>query len=84
MHTDMTPQEAVDTVAASAREIGAAQAALSTRVTSAPGMWGREAARIARVLENEAQELNAALSTLRKFTRSEQQEAVERVKGKAP
>jgi hypothetical protein len=81
MHADMTPQEAVDTVASAAREIGAACAALASRVVPAAlGTPGREAERVARTLEYEADQLTAALSTLRKFTRSEQADAVQRAK----
>jgi hypothetical protein len=60
---DMTPEEAVDSVAASAREIGAAAAAQAARVP------GREAERVLLVLEFEAKQLADAVSVLRRFTR---------------
>ena len=60
---DMTPDEAVDAVSAAAREIGAAAAAQRARVP------GREAERVLRVLEFEAEQLTDAVAVLRKWTR---------------
>jgi len=60
---DMTPDEAVDLVSAAAREIGAAAAAQRARVP------GREAERVLRVLEYEAEQLTDAVGVLRRWTR---------------
>jgi hypothetical protein len=60
---DMTPEEAVDVVAAAAREIAAAAAAQAARVP------GREAERVLMVLKFEAEQLTDAVGVLRRYTR---------------
>jgi hypothetical protein len=73
-HQDQTPQQAIDALAAAARELSAAYANLSTHVK------GDEAQRVCRVLEFEVDVMNASISILRKAFGD--QRVAERVSGR--
>lgn len=68
-HLDQMPNDAIDSVAASARELGVAYEKLAKLVA------GAEAARVARVLEFEVAELLSAVAVLRKAFGDQRDEA---------